>query len=87
MSLRSIKDTENPDMNKPDRPVKKKESVDQDSEDPESEMEYEEYIKDMKEFRLQIGHWEENQPRMYNLVLQHYPPKLETCLITQQTWE
>ena len=31
--------------------------------------------------------WEENQPRTYNLVLQHCPPKLETRITSQANWD
>ena len=41
----------------------------------------------MKEYRLQRGRWEENQPRTYKLVLQHCPPELETQLTTHPKWD
>ena len=83
MAVGAIEDMKVPDMNKPHRPVAKKEGVDRDSDDPMFKIEYEEYIRDMKIFRQQRGNWEENQPQTYNLILQHCPPELETRLITQ----
>ena len=74
-------------MDKSDRPVKKKEGVDHKDDDPEFKVECEEYIKDIREFQLWRGCWEENQSRAYHIVLQHCPPKLETRLTTQPKWD
>ena len=82
MDLRPIEDMEEPDTNKPDRTIKKKEGRDWDHNDLEFKMECEEYIKDMEESRLKRGYWEENQPWAYNLVLQYCPLELETRLTT-----
>ena len=82
MASRAIEYMEEHDMNKPERPVKKKEGQDWDSNDPEFKMEREECIEEMKESRLKGGYWEENQLQAYNLLFQHCPPELETHLAT-----
>ena len=48
MASRAIEDMEDPDMNKPDRSIEKKEGKDRDSDDLEFKMECEEYTKVMK---------------------------------------
>ena len=50
-------------------------------------MEVDDYLADMKTYRTKREKWEENRPRTYNLVLQHYPPKLETRLTSQANWD
>ena len=74
MASRVIDDMKDPDVDKPDRPVAKKEGQFWDSTDGKYKMEYEDYTEDMKEYRLWRGCWEENQPWMYNLVLLDWKP-------------
>ena len=76
MVARGIDDMKNSAMKNPDMPVVKEDNVVWDSDDPIFRIECEDYTKDMKEYRLWRGRWEENQPWTYNLVLQHCPSEL-----------
>ena len=49
MASRAINNMKNPDMDKPDRLVAKKENVVRDSDDPMFNIECEDYTEDMKE--------------------------------------
>ena len=40
-----------------------------------------------KIYQAKKERWDDNQPRAYNLVLQHCPPELETRLTTQPKWD
>ena len=55
ITSRGIEDTEDPAITNMERPIKKKEGVDWDNNDPEYKIECEEYIEDTKEFRLKGG--------------------------------
>ena len=76
-----------PKLNKPGRPKLEKDGKDRDVNDPMFSVECEDYVLDNKECQLGRERWAENQPRAYNLVLQHCPLKLETRLTTEPTWD
>ena len=61
--------------------------VTRDKDDPMFKMEVNDYITAMKTYQAKEDKWDENQPRAYNLVLQHCPPELETRLTSQAKWE
>ena len=58
-----------------------------DSDDPVFRIECEDYALNNKTYRSKKEKWDKNQPRAYNLVLQHFPPELETRLTTQTEWD
>ena len=45
------------------------------------------YIVAMKTYQAKKDKWDENQPRAYNLVLQHCPAELKTRLTSQANWD
>ena len=53
----------------------------------EFKIEVDDYLADNKFYRTKKEKWEENRPRIYNLFLQHCPPKLETRLTSQEKWD
>ena len=85
MALIAIEDMTNPTMCPPDMPTLEKTQADgtmvtQDRDDSKYRMEVKDYIITNKTFTAKKDKWDENQPRAYNLVLQHCPPKSETRL-------
>ena len=58
-----------------------------DKDDPMFKMEVKDYIVAMKTYQAKKDKCDENQPRAYNLVLQHCPPELKTRLTSQANWD
>ena len=61
--------------------------VTQDKDDPMFKMKVKDYIVAMKTYQAKKDKWDENQPRAYNLVLQHCPAELKTRLTSQANWD